>query len=329
MTDLITNKNVLQYNLLNCVFTEETVGNMLRFVSSHSQPDLEQYYLEFLHQELHFNTGSFIGICRISKSVLLRYIQMFFQCQPQLLTDQPLYLSFLVKDDNGKHILLCNPRLEFLHAFLEGSGSDRRINIQPYQNIPDIFSICAKKNIKQQEQQQKQQQKIKVVNTRQFHRIINPLPIILQNMKRKQFYKTGQTTLADIFWPPLQPTEPLYLFHGTDSSVRRRFQSQGIKTNVAYNIVYGQGFYMTTDPEEALRYAQLKYTQRRPTENCMSPLMFILYISYEKAGQWVLGQDFNMKAVHPYYIVLTNQEKARDLKKYRVLYLEDFCFPLL
>lgn len=165
--------------------------------------------------------------------------------------------------------------------------------------------------------------KYRVVSDRQFAQRISSLPIPKSTDRIRNIQ--GRS-LEEIFWYPHHGDENyLYLFHGTDSLSRRGIQLQGIKIDRAVNIVYGQGFYLTPDATEALRYADSRFRQRRPSTSCMSPIILVFRISKKKAVGWVGGRDFKMKTTPPYYIVLTNQAKASDLELVEVLFLEERC----
>ena len=184
--------------------------------------------------------------------------------------------------------------------------------------------------LKQTQEQFRRHKKHKVVNDAELAQLLSSYPILNQDIFKHRVKslsrRFGIASLFRIFFQFLRdPDSPLFLFHGTDSSSRKRIQDQGIRTDVSTNIVYGQGFYLTTNPEEALRYAEYRFRERRRTRRCMSPILLVFKISAENAKSWVLGTDFNLKDTPPYYIVCQNQEKLKDLEMVNMIFLEERC----
>lgn len=136
-------------------------------------------------------------------------------------------------------------------------------------------------------------------------------------------------SLYDIFWTHGRfPSDYLYVFHGTDALSRRDFQARGPRADVATRIAYGNGFYLTTDPEEAVTYAHSRYNQRYPRGGCMSPIVLVYRIPKEKARSWTGdGSVFNLKPDNPIYIIVRDQQKLdQDLEYVETLFLEERCF---
>jgi hypothetical protein len=133
------------------------------------------------------------------------------------------------------------------------------------------------------------------------------------------------TTLENLFWGTTTTTtllpEHLYLFHGTDASSRRSFQNTGVRADKATRRAYGEGFYTTPSPEEAIGFAFTRHTDNK--EKSIAPILLIVRISREKARNWKYPQDFNFKPLFPYYLILKNQEKINtDIEQVETLFLE-------
>lgn len=180
------------------------------------------------------------------------------------------------------------------------------------------------------QEQFRKRKKHKVLTDTELAELLSSYPILNQERVKNRLLRAPSGRVADtslfrLFWTREEDPD-LYLFHGTDSSSRKRIQDQGIRTDVATNVVYGQGFYLTTNPEEALGYAESRFRERRRTRRCMSPILLVFKIHKDKAKTWILGQDFNLKETPPYYIVCKNQEKLEDLEMVEMIFLEERCF---
>jgi len=133
-------------------------------------------------------------------------------------------------------------------------------------------------------------------------------------------------TLEELFWTGGgHGSDEILLFHGTDSSSRRELQARGVKVDVAKIIAFGQGFYLTPDPREAITYAETRFRQRHPTVSCMSPVLVVYRIRRDDMRRWTFPDDFNMKWSSPYYVIIKNQKMTADLEHVATYFLEERC----
>jgi len=168
------------------------------------------------------------------------------------------------------------------------------------------------------------------------HAILNEaqLAVRLDSLIRDSSIFTGRISytnpngksMEQLFWTDGgHATDEILLFHGTDSLSRRQLQAKGVKVDVARNIAYGQGFYLTPDPREAISYAETRFRQRHPTTLCMSPVLIVYKIQRGEMGRWTFPNDFNMKWTSPYYVIIKNQEMTGDLEHVATWFLEERC----
>lgn len=143
----------------------------------------------------------------------------------------------------------------------------------------------------------------------------------------------SESTFESLFWTlGRHQSDTLFLFHGTDSVSRRSLQTQGPKTDRARRIAFGQGFYLTPDPLEALRYAETRFRQRKPSTRCMSPILLVYEIKKDDARTWRYFHDFSINVnrsyqfpPRPYYVIVKNQDKIKELTHVATLFLEEKC----